>query len=626
MLRSPILLAPVFRVGLFAQVLPELPQEYLEVCYPNNATTITVCASGCDYPNSQLQQAFNAAQPGTTILLQSGHTYSGAFTLPTKTGNAWIVIRTNVPDAQLPPADQRIDASYAGTLARFQAPANQSAITFQSSAHHYYLMGLEVTSTGYTSDIIRIGDGSQTTVADLPHDIVLDRLYIHGDATLGSKRGVMLNSARTAVVNCHIGDCKSTSQDAQAICGWNGPGPFKIVNNLLEASGENIMLGGANPNIPDLVPSDIEVRNNHFFKPLSWKEGDPSYAGTPWCVKNLFELKNAQRMLVEGNILENNWSDCQSGFAIVFTPRTQSGASMWARTTDITWRYNILKNSDGGFNISGHDDQLDNPVSTRILIEHNLAYDLSSVNKLYQFLNGTEHLTIRHNTSINVGTTTSAAGDPTPFLTFQNNICGFGNYGVCGTGSGCGNATINTYFPGSTFSHNVLIGTPGGPNGNPSQYPPDHWFPAGVAAVGFVDAANDDYTLLPTSPYYGAGSDGSNIGADMDSLSVYTAQVLTGTWSSCADISTQLSAVRSALDFALFPNPVDHTLTLRAPSGAIGGSASFFNALGAEVKRVPVNAQELHVDLDALGPQTYVVRMLNAAGVVLGSERLVIMR
>src|SRR5690606_4984099 len=215
--------------------------------------------------------------------------------------------------------------------------------------HHYYLMGLEVTSTGYTSDIVRIGDGTQSSLDALPHDIVLDRLYIHGDAALGSKRGVMLNSARTAIVNCHISDCKSTSQDAQAICGWNGSRPFRIVNNRLEASGENVMVGGANPVIQDLVPSDSEERNNDFIKRMSWKEGDPSYAGTPWCVKNLFELKNAQRLLVEGNILENNWSDCQSGFAIVFTPRTQSGASMWSRVTDITWRYNILQNSDGGF-------------------------------------------------------------------------------------------------------------------------------------------------------------------------------------------------------------------------------------------------------------------------------------
>ncbi|MBL7983473.1 MAG: hypothetical protein JNM91_00675, partial [Flavobacteriales bacterium] len=118
-------------------------------------------------------------------------------------------------------------------------------------------------------------------------------------------------------------------------------------------------------------------------------------------MKNIFELKNAQRVLVEGNILQNNWADCQNGFAVLITPRTQSGASMWCRVTDVTWRYNILIGSDGGYNFSGHDDQLDNPVSTRILVEHNLAYDISDVNKLYQFLNGTEHLTIRHNTSLN---------------------------------------------------------------------------------------------------------------------------------------------------------------------------------------------------------------------------------
>lgn len=625
-LRSTILLAPVFRLGLFAQVLPELPHEYLDVCYPTTASTITVCSSGCDYGNGQLQQAFNAAQPGTTILLQSGHTYSGAFTLPTKTGNAWIVIRTNVPDAQLPPADQRIDPSYAGTLARFQAPANQSALTFQTGAHHYYLMGIEVTSTGYTSDIIRIGDGSQTTVDALPHDVVLDRVYIHGDATLGSKRGVMLNSARTAVVNCHISECMSTSQDAQAICGWNGPGPFKIVNNRLEASGENVMFGGANPNIPDLVPSDIEVRNNHFFKPMSWKEGDPTYAGTPWCVKNLFELKNAQRVLVEGNILENNWSDCQSGFAIVITPRTQSGASMWARTTDITWRYNILKGSDGGFNISGHDDQLDNPVSTRILIEHNLAYDISNVNKLYQFLNGTEYLTIRHNTSLNAGTTTSAAGDPTLFLTFQDNICGFGNYGVCGTGSGCGNNTIATYFPGSTFSHNVLIGTPGGPNGNPASYPPFHWFPAGVAVVGFADAANDDYHLLPGSAYAGAASDGTDIGADIDSVNAYTANVLNGVWTSCPDITTNQSELASTPAFVLAPNPAHDRITMYTASALVGGHINVLDALGRELLQVPVTGPSTEVDLSALCGSALFVRLTRADGMVVGVERVVLVR
>jgi hypothetical protein len=39
---------------------------------------------------------------------------------------------------------------------------------------------------------------------------------------------------------------------------------------------------------------------NHLFKPLSWKIGHPTYAGTPWSVKNILELKNARRVLAEG--------------------------------------------------------------------------------------------------------------------------------------------------------------------------------------------------------------------------------------------------------------------------------------------------------------------------------------
>jgi hypothetical protein len=625
-MRTFLLAAFTLQIPLHAQDLPELPQEYLNACYPTTAAVITVCASGCDFGNEELQQAINTAQPGTTILLQAGYTYAGSFTLPAKSGYGWIVIRTNTADVQLPPADLRITPDFSALLPRLQASAGQTALTFASGAHHYYLMGLEVTSAGYSFDLIRAGDGTQNSLADLPHDIVFDRLYIHGHPTLGTKRGIALNSARTAVVNCHISDCKGEGQDTQAICGWNGPGPFKIVNNYLEGAGENVMFGGANPNIEDLVPSDIEVRNNHFFKPLTWKEGHPDYAGTPWCVKNIFELKNAQRVLVEGNILQNNWADCQSGFAVLITPRTQSGASMWCRVTDVTWRYNILIGSDGGYNFSGHDDQLDNPVSTRILVEHNLAYDISNVNKMYQFLNGTEHLTIRHNTSLNAGTTTSAGGDPTLFLTFQDNICGFGSYGVCGTGSGCGNGTINTYFPGSTFSHNVLIGAPGGPNGNPAQYPPNHWFPAGVAPVGFADAANNDYALLPTSAYSGAASDGTSIGADIDSLNTYTANVLSGEWVTCAGIITGLLDQTNDMVVGIYPNPANTSITVSTSASTAGGSIRLFDPTGREVLRASLSAGVTVIDVNEVRASLLVARVHDAKGTVIGTERVVLIR
>ena len=97
-----------------------------------------------------------------------------------------------------------------------------------------------------------------------------------------------MNSASTEVLNSYISDVHGRGYDTQAICTWNGPGPFKIINNYLEAAGENVMFGGSPAAIPNLVPTDIEIRNNYFFKPLSWYVNDPSYAGIRWSVRNLF--------------------------------------------------------------------------------------------------------------------------------------------------------------------------------------------------------------------------------------------------------------------------------------------------------------------------------------------------
>src|SRR5207247_3282410 len=123
----------------------------------------------------------------------------------------------------------------------------------------------------------------------------------HGDATYGQKRAIALNSGATTITSSYIADIKAVSQDSQAIAGWNGPGPYVITNNYLEAAGENIIFGGGDPSIGGLIPSDIVIRGNYLTKQLAWRS-QPS-----WNVKNLFELKNAQRVLVDGNIMEYNW-------------------------------------------------------------------------------------------------------------------------------------------------------------------------------------------------------------------------------------------------------------------------------------------------------------------------------
>ena len=73
------------------------------------------------------------------------------------------------------------------------------------------------------------------------------------------------------MLNSFISDIKAVNADSQAIAGYNGAGPFTIENNYLEAAGENVMFGGADPAVTNLVPSDIVLRRNHLFKPLEWR-------------------------------------------------------------------------------------------------------------------------------------------------------------------------------------------------------------------------------------------------------------------------------------------------------------------------------------------------------------------
>jgi hypothetical protein len=221
-----------------------------------------------------LQTALDAAQPGDVLMLAPGATFTGNFTLPVKSGTAVITVRSGAPDSDLPAAGVRMTPAFAARLPKIRSANSAPALRTLGAAHHWRLQFLEFPSTllGY-GEILRIGEGAapQTALAQVPHDVEVDRSYVHGSPLFGQKRGIALNGVNVTIRNCYVSDIKGVGFDAQAIGGWNGPGPFTIENNYLEGSGENFLLGGSDPTIAGLITENVVFRYNYVTKPMSWR-------------------------------------------------------------------------------------------------------------------------------------------------------------------------------------------------------------------------------------------------------------------------------------------------------------------------------------------------------------------
>ena len=490
---------------------PELPRTIVDTTEAfKPLRTISVSARG------DLQAALDEAQPGDLIALEPRATYRGPFRLPRKQGTGWIVIAGRSVEGRLPRPGHRVAPSHAVSMPKLVA-ARGSVIAADAGAHHFRFVGIEVGPTGgaFLRDLVELGS-AETSLGDLPHHIVFDRCYLHGDPQKGTRRGIAMNGREMAVIDSYLSDFKEAGADSQAIAGWNGPGPFTIVDSYLEAAGENIMFGGADPAIADLVPADILIRGNHLAKPIRWQAGAPGFEGTQWAVKNLFELKNARRVLIDGNVLEYNWPQAQNGFAVLFTVRNQDGNSPWAAVEDVTFVNNIVRHVASGINVLGTDDVHPSQRTARIAIRNNLFVDVGGrwgAGRLFQLLDGTIDVSIDHNTCLQSDTLLIGAGqDVHRGFVFQNNIAPHNKYGIVGSGTASGQPTLDRYFPEALVVRNVIVG------GKAERYPASNFFPASLEQVGFVSPQSGNYRLAASSAYTRAGTDGRPIGADLDAL------------------------------------------------------------------------------------------------------------
>ncbi|MBA2302839.1 MAG: hypothetical protein H0W08_09415 [Acidobacteria bacterium] len=470
-------------------------------------------------PGGDLQGAIDRARSGDIIVLTAGATYVGNFTLPANRNADYITIRSDADPARFP-AGQRVGPEHAQWMPVLRSPNTFPALSTAPGAHHWRLQWLMFrANVGGIGDIITLGDGStgQRDLATVPHHFLLDGLLIRGDPTNGQKRGIALNSGATTIRNSDIRDIKAVGQDSQAICGWNGPGPYLIENNYLEAAGENVLFGGADPAIHGLVPSDIVFRRNFVTKPLSWR-------GSQWTVKNLFELKSAQRVLVEWNVFEHSWAAAQTGYAILFTPLNQDGEAPWTVVSDVTFQFNVLRHAASGINMLGYDYHAPSRQTRRITIRGNLFYDIDATRwggdgRFLLIGDEPADIVVDHNTVFQSGTFLLLYGlrdgrpRPVANMRITNNLSWHNEYGIFGEERGSGLPAIDAYLFRPDIRANVLTG------GEPARYPPGNFFPSTDTFLGeFVDANGGDYRLRSSSRFRAAGTDGSMLGANVDAL------------------------------------------------------------------------------------------------------------
>jgi hypothetical protein len=560
----------------------ELPQRCVYTALDGSPSPgkVTFLAAGGD-----IVSTVKAASCGDTIQLQQGATFklTGDSTFPSKNCDSkhWITIRTSAANSALPPEHTRINPSYAGVASLpgrppFSGPkknvmakllvSNTSSIQI---GDHYRLIGLEIT---------RPSDGKwyNALVGFAGAHIILDRNWMHGDPTADTTHLVQTGtgSNHVAIINSYMTDahCRASSKSCTDAQDWSDVGRgtvMKAYNNFMEASGENILFGGA---IATIITSDIEIRLNHLFKPLTWNPIDKKFFGTTFAVKNNFELKEGQRILVEGNIIENTWGGfTQSGANILITPKNQSGSNGTnlcpiCVVADVTMRYNYvvhgsqglqianIRSDNGGWSLGGHNYSI-----------HDMVFDGMQYSECYRcgnFLNQLSSgyqsdtpppaaevlhdVTLNHITIVNTGfvaTGTTAtgfmdlngppAGNPTatPRIdNFQltNSIGDAGTSGAYPTGGGSDNCSVGAktvadkvkacWTGASSFTPNLLVTDH---TTSPLVLPSGNFTASAWSKVGFVNfngGDGGDYHLQPSSKYHLAASDGKDLGADIDAV------------------------------------------------------------------------------------------------------------
>jgi hypothetical protein len=562
-------------------VAPTPPQAFVSPL-PADAPTgrlVTVKASGGDYTSLQAAMNFIVTlnqNLNHVIEIAAGLTLTGTVIAPPKTGTGWVTVRSS-EWAALPAGTTVAGNAHMATLCAPGGKSIEGCLLIPDGSNGWRFVGIEFkvhddknvyAFNGFpTYRLVRVGANlSQLNGWHSPSGppiasrVSFERCWGHGLQFSQTNKILSLDCKDAQVWDsrweeAHMGPVpggNALRQECQAIFLGDGAGPFHIENNFCSAAGQAIFFyqkdNSADWNgmsTSETIPSDAIVRRNHLFCPLRWMNTDPptrrdpSWDGTQWVVKQLCEFKSGQRVLMEGNLLENLWAgQGQAG---------QTPGFVAFFTRDIRFQYNKLLNVNAGFYLAAGNPSSDpqylktNPhsgndshsfpgsstVRERIAILHNLfmidnpaviPYGAFGYFLQYTvaYANGAtdpgwfNDIWVEHNTVVGAPsgarawTYSNAPDQVSTRSTIRSNIFPFNRYGPSSDGRDGGGADASKGFDGSfgtdrTWAKNAMYG---------SDFGQGSWNPAAFQL--FPDATrsglNADGTLVPGSPLKTAGA------------------------------------------------------------------------------------------------------------------------
>lgn len=485
-----------------------------------------------------LQAALDAAATDTSglpvsVLLEPKGSWTGNFVCKPKTHTNTVYVQPDWDsDAELGQGRDMVathpDLPQLLTATMTPIPGvTYGAILSSVNSDGWSWRGIHFDKTVQRSAIVELGSSTEANPLNVATDWTFDQCRFIGDPTKYQKRALIVNCRKVTIGRCVMKNIGFSGEDGQCILGYNGPGPFTIVGNYLSGGAEPILFGGGTVRSDAMVPSDVIVRGNHVTLDRA------AWDASKWTVKNLFEIKNVQRCLVEGNLFENVWTHGQDGTAIVLKAAGYEGAvpsPPLTRQWELTFRYNVVRNA-GSFMATLYSENQPTLGTDTLDISHNVAYNLKTgiytgQARGFGYGGPSKNVRVAHNTLPKLGNAfiyhwNDPAVDAMTGFKCIGNLAHEGYYGVFGGKvPGPGLPTIQAYTPGAAWDANVFEDQPQ----CTAKYPAGTTMvPAGTLSNG---TGFDWHNMTPTDPAILAIRDaqGVPVGADVATIRSLFAQ------------------------------------------------------------------------------------------------------